>query len=339
VVDLGFLGDTVHLLPSLREIKRNYPQAALHVITTPVGCEVLTMAPWVDRAWAVEMSPQKRTFRQQWQVIKGVRREGFDVAYNFSGADRTLFMTALTGAPERVAFAGGRSHFWRNWLIQNWVQPVRSMEPVFERRRQMLAACGVPLEEPQFDLEPPKDAQDWAAGQLLRNPIHFSINASTHLKEWPLEHWTSLAKLIWQERPDLQIVASASGKPRELKRLETFICALKGNPVLTYTDLTIPRLAALLERCSLHVGPDSGVLHIATALGKPTVSLFREYPGMQGWLPRGPGHSSLVVDCSCAKQKVAACLQRETARCLAELPPDRVLAAILEKIKVMAWKA
>ncbi len=113
VVDLGFLGDTVHLLPSLKEIKRNYPEAALHVMTTPVGCEVLALAPWVDRAWAVEMSKEKRTLRQQWQVIRAVRGERFDVAFNFTAADRTLFMTTLTGAPWRIAYSGGRPHFWK----------------------------------------------------------------------------------------------------------------------------------------------------------------------------------------------------------------------------------
>src|SRR5256885_6964450 len=98
VVDLGFLGDTIHLLPALHELKRNYSQAKLHVLTSPLGCEVLELASCVDRAWAIEMSPHKRSLRQQWQVLRALRREQFDVAFNFSGADRTIFMTGLTGA-------------------------------------------------------------------------------------------------------------------------------------------------------------------------------------------------------------------------------------------------
>jgi len=43
VVDLGFLGDTVHLVPALWEIKDHYPQAELHVLSSPLGCEVLQM--------------------------------------------------------------------------------------------------------------------------------------------------------------------------------------------------------------------------------------------------------------------------------------------------------
>ena len=49
VVALGFLGDSIHLLPALWEIKRNYPGAELHVATTPLGGEVLRLLPCVGR--------------------------------------------------------------------------------------------------------------------------------------------------------------------------------------------------------------------------------------------------------------------------------------------------
>ena len=52
VVDLGFLGDSVHLVPALWEIKRHYPAAELHTLSAPVGAEVLRLAPCVNRPWA-----------------------------------------------------------------------------------------------------------------------------------------------------------------------------------------------------------------------------------------------------------------------------------------------
>src|SRR6478752_6976798 len=95
VVDLGFLGDTVHLVPALWELKRGYPTASLHVLTSPVGTEVLRLVPCVNRAWAIEMNPEKRTLRQQLQIVRGLRREQFDIAFNFNGADRTIILTFL----------------------------------------------------------------------------------------------------------------------------------------------------------------------------------------------------------------------------------------------------
>ena len=60
VADLGFLGDSVHLVPALWEIKRHYPAAQLHTLSAALGAELLGLAPCVDRAWAFPLTPQAR---------------------------------------------------------------------------------------------------------------------------------------------------------------------------------------------------------------------------------------------------------------------------------------
>jgi ADP-heptose:LPS heptosyltransferase len=328
VVDLGFLGDTVHLLPSLRELKRNYSRAELHVLTSPVGREVLGLASCVDRAWAIEMSPHKRSLRQQWQVLRALRREQFDVAFNFSGADRTIFMTALTGARWRVAYTGGHSHFWNRWLVPFWIPFIQPTDPVFERRREMLKRCGLELTASEFGLSVPHSARDWAASQLSERAIHFSINASSHLKEWPMGNWVELAKRLANES-QMKIVATSSENPRERSRLDAFASAV-GASAQVYCGISIARLAAVLSRCSLHIGADSGVLHLAMALGLPTISLFRNYPNLRAWVPRGPQHRSFTANCACVGQRHAPCLNRPIAMCLKEIQPAAVARAVQE---------
>jgi ADP-heptose:LPS heptosyltransferase len=328
VVDLGFLGDTIHLLPALHDLKQKYSRAELHVMTSPIGCEVLGLASCVDRSWSIEMSSHKRSLRQQWRILRAVRREQFDVAFNFSGADRTIFMTAMTGARWRVAYRGGHSHFWSHWLVPDWIPFIQPTGPVFERRREMLKFCGLDSGPVCFDLQIPNAARDWARKEVPENSVHFSINASTHLKEWPLENWIQLGKKLASES-DLKIVATGSDNSRERVRLDAFDAAL-GSRVQVFRGLSIARLAALLSRCSLHVGADSGVLHLAMALAVPTISLFRNYPSLRGWLPRGPMHRSITVNCVCVGQKHAVCLEQPTAACLKEIQPAAVAEVVRE---------
>jgi ADP-heptose:LPS heptosyltransferase len=328
VVDLGFLGDTVHLLPALHELKRNYRGAELHVVTSTVGREVLGLASCVDRAWAIEMSPQKRSLRQQWQVLRALRHERFEVAFNFSGADRTIFMTALTGARSRVAYTGGHSHFWNRWLVPFWIPFIEPTDLVFERRREMLKLCGLELAPAEFGLHVPDSARDWALGQVPENAVHFSINASTHLKEWPLDNWIELAKRLSNEK-QIKILATGSENVRERGRLDAFASAL-GASAQVFCGISIARLAALLSRCSLHIGADSGVLHLAMALGLPTISLFRNYPNLRAWVPRGPQHRSFTANCACIGQKHAPCLKQPSAVCLREIQPATVAQAVQE---------
>ncbi|HVM46436.1 MAG TPA: glycosyltransferase family 9 protein [Candidatus Acidoferrum sp.] len=328
VVDLGFLGDTVHLVPSLWELKRHYPGCALHVLTSTVGAEALRLAPCLDRAWGIELYPEKRTLGEQWQVLRALRRERFDVAYNFSGADRTILMTALTGARWKVGHEAGRRHWWNRWLIPNWVPRQSSELPVCEQRRAVLAACGFELAPARFDLRLPDEATAWAAANVPEGALHFSVSASTFRKEWPLGHWVELTRRLLRDDPQVRIMATGSAGERERARLQELTTAVANPGLQTFTGLSVARLGALLGRCAQHVGGDSGVLHLAAALGVPTVSIFRDYPGLHEWLPRGPQHRHLTAPCACPEELRDSCRARLTAECLERLTPEAVVSLL-----------
>lgn len=333
VVDLGFLGDSIHLVPALWEIKRHYPEAALHTLSATLGREALALAPCVDRAWAFPLGPRSPSWWRHWDVIRGLRRESFDLAFNFSGADRTIFLTALTGAQWRVAHLAGRNHFWKFLLIPWWVPRQDPRLPVYEQRRRMLAACGFELKPARFDLRLSPEARLWATEATPPEAIHFSINASFPAKEWPLEHWVTLARTLLAEGRVRHILASGSGHPREQERLR-WLAEKTGHARLRILppNLTIERLAAVLGRCRLHLGADSGVLHLAMAVGIPTLAIFREYAGKDEWLPIGPNHRHLTAPCDCATRNRLGAGCELASACLARISPAQVAARVAELI-------
>jgi ADP-heptose:LPS heptosyltransferase len=328
-VDLGFLGDSVHLVPALWEIKRHYPAAELHTLSAPVGAEALQLAPCVDRPRAFPLSAPSPPWWRHWDLLWALRRERFDLAFNFSGADRTLFMTALAGARWSLAVAGGRKHLWSNWLVRNQVARRSPEMPVYEQRRQVLAACGFELGAPRWDLRLPETAVRWAEARVPAGAIHFSINASTPLKEWPLEHWIELARRVLAQGPSARIIATGSAHVREQDRLRSLAAGV-GDERLTVlpSGMTIAELAAALQRSRLHLGADSGVLHLALALGVPTLALFRDYAGRQEWLPRGEAHKHLLAPCPCANLRNPPCAMEDKALCLARITPEQVMALL-----------
>src|SRR2546430_16484318 len=87
VVDLGFLGDSLHLVPALWEIREHYPQAQLHVLSSLLGAEVIGLAPCVDRVWPLELAPGRRTWRGQWRTGRGLGRGGGEFGGDFWGDD------------------------------------------------------------------------------------------------------------------------------------------------------------------------------------------------------------------------------------------------------------
>jgi ADP-heptose:LPS heptosyltransferase len=333
VVDFGFLGDSVHLVPALWEIKRHYPGAELHTLSAAVGAELLELAPCVDRAQAFPLTPKSPAWWRHWSIIRALRRERFDAAFNFSGSDRTIFVTAMLGARWTLAHEAGRKHFWNHWLSAEWVGRVARELPVFEQRRQVLAAGGFALEGPRFDLRVPQEERQWAETAIADRPVHFSISASTPVKEWPLENWIGLAQMLARKSPSIRMVATAGSNPREQDRLRELAGAVDGARLQCFEGLSIARLAALLQRCRLHIGADSGALHLAVALGVPTLTVFRQYSGLTEWIPGGKEHRHLIVDCRCIDENRADCLRTGRAACLASITPGQVCEQACQQLQ------
>lgn len=332
VVDFGFLGDSVHMIPALWEIKRNYPQAQLHTLSAEVGAEVLKLAPCVDRAWGFPLGAKSPPWWRGTGILRALRREKFDLAINFSGADRTIFVTAFTGAKWRVAQQGARKHFWAKWLIPHWVPRQPNDILVSEQRRRMLATLGMSLQPSRYDLAIPQSAKDWAAKNIPPRSLHFSINASSGVKEWPVEQWIELANKLLTADAELNIVATASSREREQQRLTAFAEGVRSKRVTMVPSATIAQLAALLQRCMLQVGGDSGVTHLAAAVGTPTFSFLRDYPAIKDWMLTGDNHRQIVVSCDCINRGENVCEALGKSQCLGAISAERAFEVIRSQL-------
>ncbi len=339
VVDLGFLGDTLHLVPALQELRRHHAGARLEVLTTAVGAQVLELVGGLDRVWVYPLGNPSPPWWRHWGLQHALWRERFDLAVNFSGADRTLFAAAFAGIPRRLTRTPVRRGRWRRWLAGTLL-PAPSRElPVYEQRRAMLAAVGYQLEPARFDLQVPQEWRAWAAARVPAGAVHLSVNASSATKEWPIESWTGFCRAALASGIPA-LLATGSAVPRERARLAELASAVDDARLRVIDEtLRIPQLAALVAACRLHVGTDSGVTHLAMAFGLPTVSLFREYAGLREWAPRGPAHQALTEPCRCVDrpQPDPVCARTGVAECLARITPAAVLRAAQQMLSRSPW--
>ena len=151
VLDLGFLGDTVHLLPALWLVRQAYPQAELHVTVATHITSLMDCAPWVNRAWGYMRYPRHATLRENFQMVARLRREKFDVIINLNGSDRSSWLTFLSGAPERLGRvpADGGPLFWEKMFTAHVTHPFTE-EPIYLQRCRCLEKAGFPFTRPEF---------------------------------------------------------------------------------------------------------------------------------------------------------------------------------------------
>ena len=328
MVDLGFLGDTVHSIPAIRALAIGGAQ--VDVMTTPVGAELLALVPEVNRSWIV---PLKKPSPPPWRhlgTLRSIRAEKYDLAITFVGSDRNLYCTGWSGARQRIAHLSGRNSWPALWRLTQTFPARDRTEPVYEQRLSILREIGWADKNPGWAWKIPEADVRWAREQTRSPFLHLSISAaSTPLNEWPLDAWSETLRQFWLKSPHTRVVATGAGSERETARLADLVSLVQDERLQIFLDrLPMSRLAALLQESSLHLGLDSGVLHFAMALDKPTVSLFRDSEGRPGWAPRGEKHRVLLRDCPCNQTAKVAC-SGSRALCLSKITPTEVAQSAL----------
>lgn len=293
VPDLGFLGDTLHLFPALREIRDAYPRARLHVMAADHVKDLLQLAPWIDQSWGYPRFPASPPWYRLMPLLQKLRREQFDAVINLNGSSRSSFLTAWTGAKYRLGRLPerkGRALWTRLYTHRVWV-PYDST-PVFEQRRICLRQAGIPVQEGvRWDVTLP-EAEKQKVARLLGEDhpfIHVSPFTTLDAKELPLPALAAVLNSLMRDHPEERIVLTCAPNPREKGKLEALLPLLRQAPWKCFAgNLTPLEACVLIGRARMHLGGDSGGVHMAVMQQVPTVIWFREHRPLSGWAPRGP---------------------------------------------------
>lgn len=306
VVDLGFLGDTIHLLPALRCIREALPEVQLDVVVGAHVASLLELTPWLDRVWSYPRFPTSRGLRWHLPFLKKLRAEGYAASINLNGSDRSSFLTRLSGAPLRLGRVPPKvAWYWPACFTQTVEAPFDC--PLFEQRWQCLRAAGFPGQEPRFVAELPAAVAQSVEAKLSgeRGFLHLSPFTTQDGKELPQAKLAELIGTLQQQYPERKIVLSAAPNEREQAKLAALLKALPVPPWRIFDgSLSLVELAGVIRLSAVHLGGDSGALHVALMTGRPTVSWWRDYPGRVEWQPRGRQHRTVLAEAGQALEDI-----------------------------------
>jgi len=298
VLDLGFLGDTVHLFPALWMIRQAYLRAELHVIVAEHVTSLMECVPWVDCAWGYPRFPKHATLAQNIRTVCRLRKERFEVVINLNGSDRSSWLTWSSGAPERLGRLpqDGGPWLWRSMFTEVVEHPWFE-EPAFLQKFHCLAKVGLPGLDAEFHTEI-SDRHLQASGVTAgdaRTYFHISPFTTSDGKELSFEQTASLIDGLEEQFPAKRVVLSCAPSDRERSKMTALLGRLKRKPWRIYQgNLNLMELAALVKESALHLSGDTGPLHLALMANVPTVSWFRDSPGSKVWMPAGPRHRTIL---------------------------------------------
>jgi heptosyltransferase II len=358
---VNWLGDAVMTTPALLRLREAQPQANITLLTHEKLADLWRHHPAIDRTMTFQSG------EGVWSISRRLRGERFDTALLFPNSLRSALEARLAGIPRRI----GGAWPWRNWLLAEVVPAAAGAARMRKRTKaevdrrvaagspravyvpdahqihhylRLAAALGASAEPmaPRLEVTPVEIEGARQRFGLSPDIRWLGINAGAEYgpaKRWPTDRFMAVAceAMAWPGWGVILLggpaeVPIARGIEEGLRRTsQSWPAPVALTSLAGRTSLR--ELCATLKCCDVVVTNDSGPMHVAAAVGTPTVALFGSTsPELTGpGLPGDPRHRLLKVEVPCAP-----CFLRECPidfRCMSSISVVRVVEAMME-----AWR-
>lgn len=334
LVQLGDIGDVVLSTPCLRALRENYPQARIVVAVRDKAAELLEDCPWLDQVIAVtkRSRPLRGELRFQVDFFRNLRNLQCDLAIDLRTGTRGAIMAFLSGASQRIGFYAEDGRLWRNRLFTGLLRREYTPElHVVDYLLGLLEAFGITTEQRIPALAVAGDKQKQIRALLDREAVPrdkklvavqpFSL---WQYKEWGREKYIALIRWLMAE---YGVAVLVTGSVAEKERAGEIVRGCGAGCYNFAGKTSIAMYAALLQKCRLFIGVDSAGLHIAAAVGAPTVGIFGPSSPVS-WAPVGGQHLVIQKNLPCLPCRQKGCNNGEKSYCLDELMLEEVRARI-----------
>ena len=285
IVRVSSLGDVVHNMPVIADILRRYPEAQIDWLVEESFIELVQLVHGVRRAIPFSLRRwRKRLFSlDNWREIGAFRHalaaEKYDLVIDCQGLIKTAWVASwargpLTGLANRTDGAG---YEWPVRFFYDRRVPIAPRTHVVERTRQLVAAAlGEPAPQPtdaiDFGLDTRQAAQALSAlGLNLPVPYVVFVHATSRAdKQWPDAAWIELGQALVRRGVSLVLPWGSDAERETSERLAREF----GAAAVVPPKLSLPAVVGLIDGAAATVGVDTGLVHIAAALKRPTVELY-----------------------------------------------------------------
>ena len=261
VIRGGAIGDFILTLPTLGALRARWPAARIEILGYPHIAELAHKRYYADAVRSIAYGPMSGFF-----IPNAILDP--DLMTYFGGFDLVI---SYFFDPDKI-FAGNLRRCGVKSLLTGSSKP---------EEEHAATHFGSPLEAMTLnhDLPLPKiyptevdrAAAEEVLGRLTIPPVAIHPGSGSERKNWPVDRWIEFCRWLMEEkkREIVLVVGEADEKAETALR-----SGLKPYQPLVVKNLALPRLAAVLARCALFVGHDSGITHLAAASGAPTLALF-----------------------------------------------------------------
>ncbi len=281
VVKTSSMGDVIHTLPALTDAARAHPGTRFDWVVEEGFREIPAWHPAVDRVIPVALrrwrtSPLNTLLAGEWRAYRATLRErDYDAVIDAQGLLKSaLLATRMARGPRWGLDAASAREPLASRFYDHPVAVARGQHAVERVRQLFAAALGYALPS-----EPGDAGLAGRFGAVPREAYLVFLHGTTRAdKHWPEAHWIGLARKAGDAGFAVRLLWSS---PAERARAERIASAALN--AVVEPRMTLGEIAALLSGAAGIVSVDTGLSHLAAALGRPNVTLFGSTdPGLVG---------------------------------------------------------
>ncbi len=330
---MKFIGDVVLTTPIIASVRKAFPEATIAYMAEKHAASLLEHNPALNEIIGFDFS--RPTLIEQTRVGFLLRRRKFDLAIDLFGNPRSALLTYLSGAPVRV----GPQRKGRGALYTVQVSDDGRPKTAIEFHNQYLNAVGITPIAGRTEIVLSDDERreariflEWldretAPIDFTRPIVGIHPGATWPAKKWLPEYFGDLIDRLRAKR-GAQILLF--GGPREDEVIRAVMSHSTAD-VKVVQGLPLRQLAGIISQCGVFVANDAGPMHIAAAVGIPTIGLFG--PGEENiWFPYPvhEGHRALRHDVPCHPCHLDLCNREGDGymECMRLLSVEEVLEAV-----------
>jgi len=330
IVRLGALGDVVHAIPAAAALRRRYPAARIDWLVDAKHRPIVDLVTAIDTTIALEAP----TLAAWGAAVQSLRRSAYDIAVDLQGLLKSAVLARASGAARVVGFS-----IWhlREKTARPFYSDVQDAEAahVIAKNLRVLRALGIDDEQISFPLaEVPSPALDELRARVGADRPFALINpgAAWPNKRWPADRFGEVAAFLHAACKLMPVVLWGPGE----EALAEAVLAASGGVAVLAPPTRIADLVACARAAALVVSGDTGPLHIAVAVGTPTMSIFGPTdPARNGPYRREDLVVSRYDACECHYDRRC----HASAWCLEAVSAAEVCAAIKRRLRADAPSA
>jgi len=285
IVRIDAIGDFIIFSPMLKYYRMLYPDYHITLLVNKLVVDLAKRFNEVDELISFDRIKFKRNFIYRKSLLKEIKKRAFDVVIypTYSREPNGDYIVRFSGAKEKIGFDGDTCNIKLKDKLKNdkyytkLIPATPGIVVETDRNKEFVEGLGIKVNSPIPYFTPSNEDKEEAHKFIFSNGLKnnqfvvITPGAQSTRKRWPLEKYAEVVKWLKKEKNIDVVICGSQDEYSIGKRIKK----IANVPIINIAGkTTLPVLAAILNESLLYIGNDTGTVHLAAAVGTPTICII-----------------------------------------------------------------